>query len=509
MERAGHRRPRSRQSATFTTPAEAGLCSAYQWSHRPGGGLCRWPEEPEYRLTTAAGTHREDRDRTSALAALGKTRRWKRLAQRRPRLRLAIARVLQYAGADMSSGAHSPTLPSADEHERQPLAVTHRLRKATALGAMLLVIAVVVAPVSFAREGWDGLAVALAVGLSVGLVHGLAGGLVGALVYGLVYGLSGGLSVGLVFGLSVGLVRGLVYGLVGGLAGGLIVGLVGGLMGGLVFGLLGGLMRGLGGLMGGLVYGLSVGPAALAGLLLGAALRQGALELDDIAKYLRAMLTPVVGYALIYFLIVLWFAGLYGTAVRVGGSQVFDRSQDAAVQRLLVAHDQGLEGSTTPTEPSFGEFLYFSLMTMTTLGYSDLVPASPLAKGLTSFQAILGTAWLVVGFAAVIAYLEPKFAKINEDLERSTPVGDEITGHLEPLRRDLKTLGDQFAAQATKAQHQPVRRRRHLVRLRRLRRPALLSRKPDPNAAVVRPQATRASRPDGTDGITGPVKQRT
>jgi len=32
-------------------------CVAYAWPHRPGGGLCCWPDEPEYRLTTPAGTH--------------------------------------------------------------------------------------------------------------------------------------------------------------------------------------------------------------------------------------------------------------------------------------------------------------------------------------------------------------------------------------------------------------------------------------------------------------------
>ena len=31
-------------------------CGAYQWPHRPGGGLCRWPEEPLYRLTTPVGS---------------------------------------------------------------------------------------------------------------------------------------------------------------------------------------------------------------------------------------------------------------------------------------------------------------------------------------------------------------------------------------------------------------------------------------------------------------------
>ena len=32
-------------------------CAAYNWPHRPGGGLCRWPDPPRYRLTTPASTH--------------------------------------------------------------------------------------------------------------------------------------------------------------------------------------------------------------------------------------------------------------------------------------------------------------------------------------------------------------------------------------------------------------------------------------------------------------------
>jgi hypothetical protein len=33
-------------------------CAAYSWPHRPGGGLCCWPDDPVYRCTTPAGTHR-------------------------------------------------------------------------------------------------------------------------------------------------------------------------------------------------------------------------------------------------------------------------------------------------------------------------------------------------------------------------------------------------------------------------------------------------------------------
>ena len=32
-------------------------CPAYAWPHRPGGGLCRWPDPPLYRCTIPAGTH--------------------------------------------------------------------------------------------------------------------------------------------------------------------------------------------------------------------------------------------------------------------------------------------------------------------------------------------------------------------------------------------------------------------------------------------------------------------
>jgi hypothetical protein len=31
-------------------------CPAYEWPHRPGGGLCRWPEPPVRRLLHRAGT---------------------------------------------------------------------------------------------------------------------------------------------------------------------------------------------------------------------------------------------------------------------------------------------------------------------------------------------------------------------------------------------------------------------------------------------------------------------
>ena len=48
-------------------------CIAYAWPHRPAGGYCCWPDEPDFRLTTPASTHR-----------------WPRL--RRPGSRLLLAK---------------------------------------------------------------------------------------------------------------------------------------------------------------------------------------------------------------------------------------------------------------------------------------------------------------------------------------------------------------------------------------------------------------------------------
>jgi hypothetical protein len=39
------------------TNAPACICNAYAWPHRPGSGLCNWPDAPKWRSTIPAGTH--------------------------------------------------------------------------------------------------------------------------------------------------------------------------------------------------------------------------------------------------------------------------------------------------------------------------------------------------------------------------------------------------------------------------------------------------------------------
>jgi hypothetical protein len=38
-------------------------CPAYAWPHRPGGGLCRWPDPPDTCSPIASSTHRWPRFR--------------------------------------------------------------------------------------------------------------------------------------------------------------------------------------------------------------------------------------------------------------------------------------------------------------------------------------------------------------------------------------------------------------------------------------------------------------
>jgi len=54
----------------YPTRCEPCRCEAYAWPHRPGGGLCRWPDPPQQRCTTTAGTRDWPRPRSKKHRAL-------------------------------------------------------------------------------------------------------------------------------------------------------------------------------------------------------------------------------------------------------------------------------------------------------------------------------------------------------------------------------------------------------------------------------------------------------
>jgi hypothetical protein len=112
--------------------------------------------------------------------------------------------------------------------------------------------------------------------------------------------------------------------------------------------------------------------------------------LTDLALYLRAMWVPLGGFVVGYLFLALFFAGLY-----------------AALNRAFPA-----TSFVGVSDPSFGDWFFFSVTTATTLGDPVVQPVSGFSRSLVGIQAVLATCWLIAVFAAVTAHLQPAFARI-------------------------------------------------------------------------------------------------
>jgi len=64
---------------------------------------------------------------------------------------------------------------------------------------------------------------------------------------------------------------------------------------------------------------------------------------------------------------------------------------------------------TTEAESSFNNKLYYSLVTLSTLGYGDIVPKTPIAKSLATFISGVGQFYIAI----LVALLVGKFAAKN------------------------------------------------------------------------------------------------
>ena len=69
---------------------------------------------------------------------------------------------------------------------------------------------------------------------------------------------------------------------------------------------------------------------------------------------------------------------------------------------LVTDYLDGVTGHPTPSDT-----LYFSLITLTTVGYGDITPAANLARAIASVEALTGQLYLVSIVAAVVAHFRP------------------------------------------------------------------------------------------------------
>lgn len=74
-----------------------------------------------------------------------------------------------------------------------------------------------------------------------------------------------------------------------------------------------------------------------------------------------------------------------------------------------------------PELQTFREYLYFSYTTLTTLGYGDMTPQQPLARLLTSFEAMIGPIYLAIMVARLVGMHISQ--SINTDIKKSLSSG--------------------------------------------------------------------------------------
>ena len=58
--------------------------------------------------------------------------------------------------------------------------------------------------------------------------------------------------------------------------------------------------------------------------------------------------------------------------------------------------------------PTVHQFLYFSLTTLTTLGYGDIAPSSPFAQMWATFEAVFGSLYMALLVARLVGMYQPR-----------------------------------------------------------------------------------------------------
>ena len=93
----------------------------------------------------------------------------------------------------------------------------------------------------------------------------------------------------------------------------------------------------------------------------------------------------VMGVLAFYLLVGMLFAFTYGAVDQFGGDPFFAGGQEATASH----------------------FLYFSFITLTTVGYGDFTARSDLGHTLAVFEALLGQIYLVTVVSLIVSNLRP------------------------------------------------------------------------------------------------------
>lgn len=131
------------------------------------------------------------------------------------------------------------------------------------------------------------------------------------------------------------------------------------------------------------------------------------LFLGDLREGIFAVLTPSL--TLIFFGLTFWEIMKYilrekeiTTNTILATTAGYTLMAIAAGPLFFLLETANPESFRLPENTDFFDFIYFSFMTMTTVGYGDIVPVHPLAKSMVIFLSVAGQLYLTVIMGLII-----------------------------------------------------------------------------------------------------------
>lgn len=109
------------------------------------------------------------------------------------------------------------------------------------------------------------------------------------------------------------------------------------------------------------------------------------LLFEEFFERIAKLVVPTFAFLTFYSITVIVFAALYRILDRLASTPNFTVGGG---HRAL----------------TFPESLYFSIVTMATVGYGDIVPSTDAARALAAIQVVLGVLILLVGFSEIFSY---------------------------------------------------------------------------------------------------------
>jgi hypothetical protein len=170
---------------------------------------------------------------------------------------------------------------------------------------------------------------------------------------------------------------------------------------------------------------------------------------DTVVPPLHKTWKPLLGFMLGYLVIVYLFAAILASAHLADpegiGKFTYAPTLASGIQTEALTSQSDVsadvdEIGAQPPDLDFWNFLYFSIMTITSLGYSDIQPDSPLTQNLAAWEGVAAVVWTVIIFAVLSARLYSSQEQQNTEespLRSPEALAEPATGRAEVDKRRL------------------------------------------------------------------------